>query len=969
MPSFVSSALLLLAQAPAAEGSSMPGYLRLLAALAILIVPFVLGVALARQLRMRDYGWKIGVVLFALAFGAGVTYFGWPPKLGVDLSGGVILVYQVDPQQKETNKSVDMDELISALSLRINPSGVREITIRAFGPEQVEIIIPNVSEDEARRIEQRISSIGTLEFRILANNRDHASLIERAEKSGSADKLFDAQGNLLAWWVPVREGEEQSFATYGEIARREREVRGAKMTEILVVNDPYNVTGAYLDEASEGYDERGGPAVLFTFNSNGAKLFSELTGKNLPEDQGFTRKLGIILDGFLYSAPAIQSTISNRGQITGSFTQEEVQDLVNVLNAGSLPAALTPEPISRLVVGPTLGRDTIRRSANAMIISSILVPLFMIWYYRFSGLVAIFALVINILVLVGLMITFQAAFTLSGLAGLALTVGMAVDNNVLVYERLREERERGATIRMAIRNAFHRAAATIVDANLTTLIVASVLYAIGTDQVKGFAVALWLGVAISMFTAIFVSRVVFDIWEKQRWLTQLKMLRVIGETHIDFMRLFVPAAAASVVVIVLGLSAVFARGSGLFDIDFTGGVSVQMVFREEQKTDTVRAAVEQPGPNQLPSVVVTDVRVGDEAAGRRFLINTSEESLVEVERKLTSIFGEKLDTNNLQVRNEAPIATTEADVQPTESAEATAGDANDRFAGGTRAQLVFEQAVGYTTVDDLFQQALAAEKLPADTTYDISNVAYRPGDSASYNDWELKTGLAPDVAKKVFGVMAAELRETPFFPQSSTIGVAVAGDTQRKAFYALAASWLGILAYLWIRFQGAAFGVAAVVALIHDVLIMVAAVAGSYFIARIPGVSSLLMIDPFKINLPMVAAFLTIIGYSVNDTIIVFDRIRETRGKLPTVTPKMVNDSVNQTLSRTLITSFTVLLVVVVLYIVGGEALRGFAFALIIGVISGTYSSVYVASPVLLFLISPRHANAIGSESSRPSAA
>ena len=241
-----------------------------------------------------------------------------------------------------------------------------------------------------------------------------------------------------------------------------------------MVKDTYDVTGGYLTRAAAGTDEKGQPAVHFNFNSQGGELFGELTGSHLPDTaSGFHYKLGIILDNELYSAPSIQSRIYDSGQISGSFTPKAVKDLVDVLNAGSLPAALTKEPISKLYTEATLGTDTIEKSTHAMLIAVILVPLFMLWYYRFAGIVANIVLVLNMLMLVAIMLTIKAAFTLTGFAGLALTVGMAVDNNVLVFERLREEMDRGATLRMAIRNAFQRAGTTIIDCNLTHLIAAT----------------------------------------------------------------------------------------------------------------------------------------------------------------------------------------------------------------------------------------------------------------------------------------------------------------------------------------------------------------------------------------------------------------------------------------------------------------------------------------------------------------
>ncbi len=232
--------------------------------------------------------------------------------------------------------------------------------------------------------------------------------------------------------------------------------------------------------------------------------------------------------------------------------------------------------------------------------------------------------------------------------------------------------------------------------------------------------------------------------------------------------------------------------------------------------------------------------------------------------------------------------------------------------------------------------------------YQLSNEKYVEGEHTTFKNWTLKFRLPPEKAKALLSTLAQQVDSSPIFPASSTIGAAVASNTRLQAVYALVASWICMIIYLWVRFQGVAFGLAAVVALIHDIFVMLGAIAISYYVAPYLG---FLMIDPFKINLPIVAAFLTIIGYSVNDTIVVFDRIREIRGKDPDLTRKMVNDSTNQTLSRTLLTSFTVLLVVVVLYLFGGEGVHGFAFVLIVGVATGTYSSIYVASPILLWLV------------------
>jgi SecD/SecF fusion protein len=700
-----------------------------------------------------------------------------------------------------------------------------------------------------------------------------------------------------------------------------------------------------------------------------------------------------------------------------------------------------------------------------MIISSILVPLFMLVYYHFAGVVAVIALGLNMLMLVAIMLSIRAAFTLTGFAGLALTVGMAVDNNVLVYERLREELERGATLRMAIRNAFHRASATIIDCNLTHLIAATVLYVVGSDQLRGFAVPLWLGTAISMFTSVFVAHVIFDIAEKRQWITKLKMMRLIGHTNIDFMGWFPLCATLSTAITVMAIVVSVIRGQGLFDIDFTGGVSVQAQFNEPQDTGRVRKLLSES--EQLPDLTVSDVRLENERPWLRFDINTSESDPAKVKGVLSKVFGDKLARNTVKVgevkvipaetkaaapaeekpkakpaespdkkqsRNDLPpssmlalagedsaghgalhapyggssgglsqvLVAMAADkpaakespkVKPVEKpkpvAESTpakpvevpqpktpvrkplpseAGDKGpgaldakqppagpNPYAGWCESRLTFEKPLNYRAVEQLI--GTAAEAMEIDpkllVTY-VSHPKFVEGDLTASSEWDVKLSLpvekdkALEKTKALLDTLQHQVATSPIFPASNNIGEAVAGGTQRLAVIALVASWAGIIIYLWVRFQGVAFGLAAVIALIHDVFVMLGGIALSYYVAPYMG---FLMIEPFKINLPIVAAFLTIIGYSVNDTIVVFDRIREVRGKDPSLTRKMVNDSTNQTLSRTLLTSLTVALVVIVLYFFGGDAIHGFAFALVIGVITGTYSSIYVAAPILLWLV------------------
>ena len=280
---------------------------------------------------------------------------------------------------------------------------------------------------------------------------------------------------------------------------------------LVLMNDGLDVYGEYLEKAAAGFDETGQPEVRFNFDEQGAFRFGHLSGQHIPNPSGQKYYLGIILDGKLLSAPSIHSKITSSGRITGVEDKGEVDFIVDILNSGSLPASLNKDPISREMVSPTIGVETVRIGRMAILASLVIVMLFMLHYYRFAGFVACLALAANLLLILGAMVLFHAAFTLPGLAGLVLTVGMSVDANVLIFERIREERARGAALRMAIRNGYAKAMSTIIDANVTNLITAIVIYKIAPDNVKGFGVTLIIGIIMSVFSAVFLSRLIFDV--------------------------------------------------------------------------------------------------------------------------------------------------------------------------------------------------------------------------------------------------------------------------------------------------------------------------------------------------------------------------------------------------------------------------------------------------------------------------
>jgi len=976
-------------------------------------VPTLLSWLLGKRLRAADMWGRLATVLVALTAGAVITWLGWPPRLGIDLKGGVILVYEVDATRQSAGQvddcvgkieqllasqdgrkgtvsrladnriavrldtadaaaresflkgvdqldfgdarvrlagrragadtidleydvagrsaAVDMDKLVAAVSRRVNPGGQKEVTVRRYGLDQLEVIVPEVDQSEVNLIKRVVSSAGVLEFRITANPEDprHKQVIELAGRSPGTTVIEG--GRQVGRWVQLDTAKIDPAQDGGLVTRTMPDGR----VEVLVVLDRFNVTGGYLTRASSSYDNELQPCVNFSFNSSGAALFGTLTGQNLPDPANRLKsRLGILLDDTLLSAPSILSTISGDGQITGSFKQSDVDFLVGVLNAGSLPAALVSEPISEQKISPQLGADTIRSGARAMVLATIVVLAFMLAYYRLSGFIADLAVLLNILLVVALMISLKAAFTLAGLAGLVLSVGMAVDANVLIYERMREETERGAGVRTAIRNGFSRAFSTIVDSNLTTLISAFVLFAMGTDQLKGFAVTLILGLVLNLFTAVFCSRVAFDLSERNGWLRKLTMSKFFGHTNFEFVRWVRPAIIGSLAFILLGLAAAAQRGQGLFDIDFTGGTSVQVALKPDQALDVAEV---RKSLAVLPNVAVSSVTGADIAPGTRYKIDTSLGDDEQVERTLREVFPGRLATYSMGFGEITSTAGVEKAVP-------------ENGALPTAVTLDFPEKINLPTLRATIQDALQAEGVadaPFELEPDVSQAKGVASRTKAFQNWALSTSLDPDATRRLVERLAKKLSDTPVYLSANSIGGKVAGSTKITALYALLASLLMIVLYVWVRFQNVAFGLAAVVALIHDVLVAVACLAFSTYVSRFMGWA---LIDDFKISLDVVAALLTIVGFSINDTIVIFDRLRELRGKGAYVTAAMIDKAVNQTLSRTILTSGTAFLATLILYLFGGQGIHAFAFTMLVGIITGTYSTIYIAAPLVLWL-------------------
>jgi SecD/SecF fusion protein len=790
------------------------------------------------------------------------------------------------------------------------------------------------------------------------------------------------------------------------------------------------IDGSYLRKAYNQADNTGRPAASFVFNETGGALFGNLTRKNIPTgEEGGTqikRHLAIILDGLIMSAPTINSQITTHGQISGSFTNKEVDNLVNILNAGALPATLKPQPVSENTMGATLGQDTINKGLVAIMVAFAVVLLFMIVYYRFAGLVASIALLANLILTVGFMVAVKATFTLPGLAGLVLMLGMAVDANILIYERLREERERGASILLALRNGYDRAFWVIIDTHLTSIFTGIVLYIVGNDQLKGFGVTLVVGLLISLFTSLYMTRLMFDLWASMGWLKKLSMFRFFSRPDIDFMSIRYYLFAATGILTILGGALFIGRLPNDLNIDFVGGTAYSGQLTQAKTIEELRGLLSEESqkarlrdrltsveeienttrytltyddggkkyvrevvlankpdfPNKkdreddvkrragvLPDWAVEQIFLSsDEHAvadkSRFFTVRTTEKEPDLVQATLDRLLQTEVAKGQWEPLLQQVVMEFESNTQPLKKDGRevrvrfydyeVSKDSKEKKKVPTTASpsfvstLLGRQLVDAFHVKDRAQLPFTVE-LASDDEDPLGDGRFRKAEISF-----LAKGASlseSDIARINQALLKtkAEFEARPQPERLETFDSQLAAETRLRAMYAILLSWAAILGYLWLRFGSWTFGLAAVLCLIHDLFFTLGAIAICHYVnALIPGLSSMVGIEDFKIDLAAVAALLTLVGYSVNDTIVVFDRIREVRGKNPDLTPQMINDSVNQTLSRTLLSSLTTWLVVIVLYFFGGPGVHLFAFVMVVGVVVGTYSSIYVASPLLL---------------------
>ncbi len=846
-------------------------------------------------------------------------------QLGIDLRGGTELTYTVDINKVDAaRRSTALDEVKQILSNRFDQYGIKELSITPRGNRSLVIQIPSADNKEIERIKSGIEEAGRLTIHLVSAEEYQQNL---------AEIEIAAEQYAREW----RENEDKKAA--GEPGKEMDEFParivvqdGTSGGKLVVESAPATyVDGKNLSDAFSTVDKFSMPAVGFKFNAVGGAAFGELTGPSVGQ------RLAMVLDGVTKSVATIQSRISTEGQLTGNFTQEEVNDIVTLLRSGSLPVA--PEYESENRVGSLLGQESIKRGTQAMVIGLVLVLAFLMFYYRLVlGGIAALTLGFNLTLVYTLLVLFQNSLTLPGFAGLLLTVGMAVDANILIYERIREERQRGRGLSQSISSGFSRAFSTILDANLTTLITAWILFVNGTGPIKGFAVVLSVGIICTFFSSLFFSRLLISFLVMRGTLTDVKMKKLIDDPKIDFLAYRKMAKTASIVLIVIGLGCLIARNKESLGIDFTGGTRLVANLQEPRSEKEIRDLVSQLGTGSQ----YTDVQVqaldpiGQKATAfsvRTRTVQTKESADSTEVAKLSAANAFKAKVEEA-LRGMGWLAPESLENESTSDTNVYSADLNLRAAGGL--PLTADSVKGLLTAAEYPVDTVAA-KGSGVGVWSTFTVVSTPQPTA---------GVLHDQLMKVFrdtsnnGENKIQLAEP--FAEVNTIGSRVAQDMQSKVFIAMILAFAAIIFYISLRFHFT-FGLAAIVALVHDIFFTLGALAvgdllfGSFL--------------NLKINLPVVAGLLTVVGYSLNDTIVIFDRIRENvAGKKRNIDyEKVVNSSINDTLSRTVLTSVTTFLVVTILLIWGGEALHGFAFALCVGVVVGTYSSIYVASPALIF--------------------
>jgi SecD/SecF fusion protein len=730
-----------------------------------------------------DYGRRKRLIALALVLIAVVSCIVmiWPPdkkiQLGLDIKGGTSFLIKLQQTDKDKEITTSMlDQAVEVIRKRVDKMGTSEPIISPVGKDRILVQIPGLNTEKIQETRQQLSQVAKLEFALV-----HPQSAELIAQHESGQGILPGEYRLLVYTMEGRDGKKQE--------------------EKLLVHKRPDLTGDHIIHASAAYQNQW--EVSLELDAKGAKDFDDLAAAH------FQERFAILLDGAVQSAPSINAKyFGGRAQISGGRMGEtEARNLASVLeNPLQTPVSIEEERS----VSPTLGADSIRASIMAGLLGLAITLVCVLLYYRFAGLIACLALLINIVLLIG---SFQliggVVLTLPGIAGIILTIGLAVDASVLIYERLREELALGKSLQIAMQSAYQKAFSSIFDANVTTLITAIILFWKASGPVRGFAIALTLGIFASLFTALIVGRNAFGWFVDSGRIKKIKMLHLISSQHINFLGKGLLAVLCSTALIIAGATSFYLKGEKNFGVDFKGGDLLTLSSPTLIDVGQVRHA--------LASMNIADASIQESAQGGKYYITVR-----------------------------TPLQTSD-------------------------------------TVKAQLPQAM------------------------------------PDAQFHVEG--------------SDRVGALVGGELARNSLIALGLGILGILIFVTFRFE-LSFAVGAIVALLHDVIITV-------------GVFSLL---GRELTLTMVGAILTIAGYSINDTIVVYDRIREglassKRGSIE----QIMNDSINQTLSRTILTSTVTLIPILCLFFFGGSVLRDFALAIIVGVVVGTYSSIFIASPIVLW--------------------
>jgi preprotein translocase subunit SecD len=696
--------------------------------------------------------------------------------IDVTTDGADIVIRLSEAEQRATDERT-VRQSLEIIRRRVDEMGTREPTIMRQGANRILIQVPGIGS--AAELKDLIGTTAQLTFQPVVSRTGNP-----AENPGPGNEILPSLDEPGVYYILERA--------------------------------PV-VTGEELVDAQPDFDRNGRPAVSFRFNPTGARKFGDFTAQNIGNP------FAIVLDGKVISAPVIQSHIpGGSGIITGNFTIEDSTQLAVLLRAGALPAGL--DFLEERTIGPELGADSIAAGKIASLVAFALVLVYMVLSYGIFGVFANIALVINVGLIFGLLSLIGATLTLPGIAGIVLTIGMAVDANVLVFERIKEEMKTAKGAARAIELGYEKALSAIVDANFTTFITALILYAMGSGPVRGFAITLGLGILTSVFTALFVTRLITVMWferRRPRTVLQGRALKLVpAETAIDFFSRWKLWLGISGVMILVALGSFAVQGLN-FGIDFRGGTTIRTQSAQPVDVGQYRSAIGGLGLGDVSIAEVFDPTFGPE---------------------------ENVAIIRIQAQDEAESISPEVIAQ----------------------------------VEAALRQ------------------------------------VVPDIR----------------FTSVESVGPKVSGELITAAVIAIALAIAAVLFYIWLRFEWQ-FAVGAVIALVHDVALTI-------------GIFSELQI---QFDLAIIAALLTIVGYSLNDTVVVFDRVRENLRKYKQKSLREVlNLSINETLSRTMMTSVTTLLALVSLYVLGGDVIRGFVFAMIWGVVVGTYSSIFVASTILMWL-------------------